>query len=246
MKEGLFAGTFPFSKEPRRIPPQLAEGRNAQMRLDNTVEKCPPACWGEFHFRVKFMMKPVVSFLAIIIVASGNPALADPSVDDLPDLTGGVVPVVQYKHLDPFSGKDILTSVSEVEYVVRIKNQTGDPLIADSLILVVDTIREISGKEISNRIKIEGSDGMTGDGKPFFRIPNTGKELAPYGESEPVMIRVTNPDYLRFYPPSVRVRGIRRSSEKAVKDLLETLVQKGLVSPEEAIRALEPPSSGSP
>lgn len=191
-------------------------------------------------------MKRVVSFLAIAIAVSGNLALADPSVDDLPDLTGGVVPVVQYKHLDPFSGNDILTSVSEVEYVVRIKNQTGDPLIADSLILVVDTVREISGKEISNRVKIEGSDGMTGDGKPFFRIPSTGKELPPYGESEPVTIRVTNPDYLRFFPPGVRVRGIRRSSEKAVKDLLETLVQKGLLSPEEAIKALESPSSGRP
>jgi hypothetical protein len=87
---------------------------------------------------------------------------------------------------------------------------------------------------------------MTGDGKPFFRIPSTAIELPPYGESEPVTIRVTNPDFLRFFPPGVRVRGIRRSSEKAVKDLLEGLVQKGLLSPEEAIRALESPSSSSP
>jgi hypothetical protein len=192
------------------------------------------------------MMKCMVSFLAVAIGTSGNLALADPSVDDLPDLTGGVVPVVQYKHLDPFSGTDILTSVSEVEYEVRVKNQTGDPLLADSLILVVDTVQEISGKEISHRVRIEGFDGMTGDGKPFFRIPSRKKELPPYGESEPVTIRVTNPDFLRFYPPGVRVRGIRRSSEKAVKDLVDTLVQKGLLSPEEARRALESPSSGSP
>ena len=192
------------------------------------------------------MMKRVISLLVMPIATSGNLALADPSVDDLPDLTGGAVPVVQYKHLDPFSGADLLTSVSEVEYVVRVKNQTGDPLIANSLILVVDTLREISGKEISNRVRIEGSDGMTGDGKPFFRVPSTGKELPPYGESEPVTIRVTNPDYLRFYPPDVRVRGIRRSSDKAVRDLLESLVQKGVMSPEEARRALESPPSGSP
>jgi hypothetical protein len=157
-----------------------------------------------------------------------------------------VVPVVQYKHLDPFSGEDKLTSVSEVDYVVRVKNQTGDPLIADSLILVVDSVLEISGKEISHRVKIEGSDGMTGDGKPFFRIPSTAIELPPYGESEPVTIRVTNPDFLRFFPPGVRVRGIRRSPDKTVKDLLETLVQKGLLSPQEAIRALESPSSSNP
>ena len=199
-----------------------------------------------FIFRAEIMKKCVVSFLGMAIAASGNLAFADPTVDDLPDLTGGVVPVVQYKHLDPFSGTDLLTSVSEVEYVVKVKNQTGDPLIADTLILVVDSVQEISGKEISHRVKIEGSDGMTADGKPFFRIPSTGTELAPYGESEPVTIRVTNPDFLRFYPPGVRVRGIRRSSDKAVKDLLETLVQKGVMSPEEARRALESPPSGSP
>ncbi|MCA9498614.1 MAG: hypothetical protein MRJ67_15080 [Nitrospirales bacterium] len=193
------------------------------------------------------MMKHLVSLLVLAIATSGNPVWATSSgVDDLPDLTGGVVPVVQYKQLDPFSGNDILTSVSEVEYTVKVKNQTGDPLISDSLVLVVDSVREISGKEISNRVRIEGSDGMTEDGKPFFRIPSTGPELSPYAESEAVTIRVMNPDFLRFYPPGVRVRGIRRSSEKAVKDLLDTLVEKGLLSPEDAMRALESPSPGSP
>lgn len=192
------------------------------------------------------MTKFVWSILATAIVANENVALANPTVDDLQDLTGGVVPVVQYKHLDPFSGNDILTSVSEVEYVVKVKNQTGDPLIADSLILVVEGVREISGKDILPRVGIEGSDGMTKDGKPFFRIPSSKKELPPYGESEPVTIRVTNPDFLRFFPPNVRVHGIRRSSEKAVKDLLESLVKKGLLSPEEAMRALESPSSDTP
>ncbi|MBA3611975.1 MAG: hypothetical protein H0W49_03480 [Nitrospirales bacterium] len=193
------------------------------------------------------MMKRLVSLLVLAIAANWNPVWATSSgIDDLPDLTDGVVPVVQYKQLDPFSGKDILTSVSEVEYTVKVKNQTGDPLIADSLILVVDSVLEISGKEISNRIKIEGSDGMTGDGKHFFRIPGQRKDLPPYGESEAVTIRLTNPDFLRFYPPTVRVRGIRRSSEKAAKDLLDNLVQEGLLSPEDAMRALENPSSGSP
>jgi hypothetical protein len=197
-------------------------------------------------FWANIMLKRIVSFLAIAMAAGVVPAIANPAVDDLPDVTSGVVPVVQYKHLDPFSGNDLLTSVSEVEYEVRVKNQTGDALIADSLILVVDSVLEISGKEISNRVGIPGSDGMTGEGKPFFRIPSTRKELPPFGESESVTIRITNPDYLRFYPPGVRVRGIRRSSEKTVKDLLDTLVQKGLLSPEEAMRALESPSSSSP
>lgn len=199
------------------------------------------------HFLANIMMMRLVSFLVLAIAASGNSVWASSTgVDDLPDLTGGVVPIVQYKHLDSFSGNDRLTSVSEVEYVVRVKNQTGDPLIADSLILVVDSVLEISGKEISNRVGIEGSDGLTADGKHFFRIPSTKSELAPYGESESVTIRVTNPDFLRFYPPGVRIRGIRRSSEKAVKDLVDTLVEKGLLSSEDAVRALETPSSGSP
>ena len=191
-------------------------------------------------------MKSVMFILAMAIVASDSSSLAESLVDDLPDLTNGVVPVVQYKHLDPFAGNDLLTSVSEVEYVVSVKNQTGDPVVSDSLILIVDTVREISGKEISHRVKIEGSDGMTADGKPFFRIPSTGKELPPYGESQQVTIRVTNPDYLRFYPPGVRVRGIQRSSNKSMKDLLDTLVKKGLLSPEDATRTLESPPSGSP
>ncbi len=194
------------------------------------------------------MMKHLVSLLVLAIAANGNPVWATSSgVDDLPDLTGGVVPVVQYKQLDPFSGNDILTSVSEVEYTVKVKNQTGDPLIADSLILVVDSVLEISGKEIiqpsqNRRIRWDDRGWKT----LFSGFPVHVTDLPPYGESEAVTIRVTNPDFLRFYPPGVRVRGIRRSSEKAVKDLLDNLVQKGLLSPEDAMRALETPSSGSP
>ena len=189
------------------------------------------------------MVKGIVAFFTVSLGVSGTLALANPSVDELPDLTEGVVPVVQYKNSDPFSGTG-LTSVSEVEFIVKVKNQTGDPLVADSLILVVDTVRAISGHEISDRVKIEGSDGMMADGKPFFRIPNAEQDLGPYSESEAVTIRVSNPDFLRFFPPSIRVRGLRRSSGEAVKGLLESLVQKGILAPEEAanvLKATSPP-----
>ncbi len=189
------------------------------------------------------MVKGIVAFFTVSLGVSGTLALANPSVDELPDLTEGVVPVVQYKNSDPFSGTG-LTSVSEVEFIVKVKNQTGDPLVADSLILVVDTVRAISGHEISDRVKIEGSDGMMADGKPFFRIPNADQDLGPYSESEAVTIRVSNPDFLRFFPPSIRVRGLRRSSGEAVKGLLESLVQKGILAPEEAanvLKATSPP-----
>lgn len=181
-----------------------------------------------------------------LILGTGHPvALADTSVDDLPDLTGGAVPVVQYKGKDPFAGRD-LTSVSQVLYEVKVKNQTGDPLVTDSLILVVDSVREISGKEIFDRVQIEGSDGVMADGKPFFRVPAGKKELPPFGESEVITIRVNNPDYLRFYPPSFRVKGIRRSASAAMKNLLESLMQKGVLHPEEAAKALENAGGGTP
>ncbi len=184
------------------------------------------------------MVKGMVWIFLLHVAMNGTVALANPTVDDLPDLTEGVVPVVQYKNSDAFSGTG-LTSVSEVEFLVKVKNQTGDPVVADSLILVVDTVKEITGNDISDRVEIEGSDGQLANGKPFFRIPNAAQELDPYSESEAVTIRVSNPDYLRFFPPSIRVRGLRRSPGQAVKGLLESLVQKGILAPEEAANAMK-------
>ena len=189
--------------------------------------------------------KKTVSYLLVIMLSPGVSVLANPSVDDLPDITGGVVPVVQYKNHDAFSGSE-LTSVSEVEYVVKVKNQTGDPLIVDSLILVVDYVKGISGKEVLDRVRVEGFDGRMSDGKPFFRIPHSGKELPPFSESESVTIRVSNPDFLRFFPPGFRVRGLRRSPGESTKELLQDLVQRKVISPEEAVRALESSSSNGP
>jgi len=184
------------------------------------------------------MLKGMMAVSLLQVVMGGSVVWANPSVDDLPDLTEGVVPVVQYKHAQPLSGTG-LTSVSEVEFIVRVKNQTGDPVVADSLILIVDTVREITGADISDRVEIEGPDGILANGKPFFRIPNSEQELGPYSESEAVTIRVSNPDYLRFFPPSIRVRGLRRSPGEAVKGLLESLVQKGILAPEEAANAMK-------
>ena len=184
------------------------------------------------------MLKGMMAVSLLQVVMGGSVVWANPSVDDLPDLTEGVVPVVQYKHAQPLSGTG-LTSVSEVEFIVRVKNQTGDPVVADSLILIVDTVREITGADISDRVEIEGPDGILANGKPFFRIPNSEQELGPSSESEAVTIRVSNPDYLRFFPPSIRVRGLRRSPGEAVKGLLESLVQKGILAPEEAANALK-------
>ncbi|MGE0473812.1 MAG: hypothetical protein AB7P17_09285 [Nitrospirales bacterium] len=193
---------------------------------------------------VKAMLKRPALWCVLMIAGNNFFAWADTPVDDLQDLTGGVVPIVQYKGHDPFSGRD-LTSVSQIEYEVRVKNQTGDPVVADSLILVIDGIQEISGKDISEGIDIDGYDGTLQNGKLFFRIPSSEKELPPFGESEPVTIRVNNPNYLRFYPPRMLVKGIRRSPNAAVKDLLESLMQKGILHPEEAAKALESAGEGT-
>ena len=71
------------------------------------------------------MVKSMLLVFLLYFAMSGTLVLANPSVDDLPDLTEGVVPVVQYKHSQPLSGTE-LTSVSEVEFIVKVKNQTGD------------------------------------------------------------------------------------------------------------------------
>ena len=176
-----------------------------------------------------------LGFLCSVVMASET-------VDELPNLTGGVVPILSYKDHDPFKNKQ-LTSVSHIEYVVRVKNQTGDPVVADSLVVVIDKIIEISGNDISDRIAISGADGHTKDGRPYFQIPaGAKKDLAPYAESESITIELDNPDYLRFFPPTLQVRGMRRVSSESVQGLLDTLVNKGLITPDEASQALESPS----
>ena len=183
-------------------------------------------------------MKGMVLVFLFQVAMNVSQVFAITPVDDLPDLTEGVVPTIQYKHSEALSGSE-LTSVSEVEFIVTVKNQTGDPVIADSLILIVDNVKEITGHDISDRVEIESPDGLMANGKPFFHVPNADQELGPYSESEAVVIRINNPDYLRFFPPSIRVRGLRRSPGEAVKGLLKSLIEKGILAPEEAANALK-------
>ncbi|RMH37180.1 MAG: hypothetical protein D6690_03760 [Nitrospirae bacterium] len=162
-------------------------------------------------------------------------------VEDLPDLTGGAVPMIVYETRDPFSSGEP-TSIERVRFTVRVKNQTGDPLLGQSLVLIVEKILDLSGDDVSSRIMVAGADGYTAKGQPYFRVPIAdGQDLAPFAESEPITLEFNNPDYLRFYPPVLRVRGIRRSPEKSMKQLLQTLVEKGILTPKEAEEALAPP-----
>ncbi|WNM57566.1 hypothetical protein [Candidatus Nitrospira allomarina] len=174
-------------------------------------------------------------------------AYGDSLNDDLVDLTGGVVPLLSYDPGGSFSGGGELfsggrlSSRGDVRYLVRLKNQTGDPIEADSLILVVDKIQEMARlRDVTTSLDIQGTDGNTEDGKPYFRVPVDGQaELPPYGESESFPIEIKNPDLLRLYPPVLRVRGIRKTASHAYQGALQNLIQEGVVTPEEAKKSID-------
>ncbi len=192
-------------------------------------------------------------FIVLIVLISVAVLHATPSVDALPDLSGGVIALLTYDTGDSFSGGGQLfaggqlSSRGEVRYQVRVKNQSGDPIEADSLVVVVHKIQEMARlRDVTTELELPGSDGSTQEGKPYFRVPVGGRsELEPFGESETFIIEIQNPDLLRLYPPVLRFRGIRRTASQDFQDALQTLVREGVVTPEEAKDALSQPSGGS-
>jgi len=194
--------------------------------------------------------RAILLFLPSVVLLTGVVG-ASPSVDELPDITGSVIPVVTY---DPkssttsggelFSGGS-LSQRGDVRFVVRVRNQSGDPIEADSLILVIQKLQEMAqlrdvtasgGNLFDGKIEILGADGRTEDGKPYFYVPVGGSdELEPYGESEPILIEIRNPQLIRLYPPVLRVRGVRRTASQDYQDALQD-------SLDEEVR----PPSGSP
>jgi hypothetical protein len=176
------------------------------------------------------------------------------ALDQLPDLTDKAAQaVITLKGRDNFN--------SEYMYDVSVKNLSSDPLVAESLIIVLDKITNIGGDERTSgtsesnqsRMEILGQDGETEDGKPYFRIPRgSGPDLPPYTESSPVTVRIRNKDYLIVFTPFFRVYGLKRTpappkpkervspsppAKTPADKLIQMLIQKGLLSEEEA-RAL--------
>jgi len=189
-------------------------------------------------------------FFLVFLVGSGGVserAYGDSSAGEPVDLTGGVIPLLTYDTGGSFSGGGelfsggSLSSRGDVRYLVRVKNQTGDPIEADSLILVVDKIQEMARlRDMTTSLDIQGVDGHTEEGKPYFRVPVDGQaELPPFGESESFSIEIKNPDLLRLYPPVLRVRGIRKTASHTFQGALQTLIQEGVVTPEEAQKAMD-------
>lgn len=198
-------------------------------------------------------VRAIALFLPSIALLTGIVG-ATPSVDELPDITGSVIPVVTY---DPkssttsggelFSGGS-LSQRGDVRFVVRVRNQSGDPIEADSLILIIQRLQEMSqlrdvteggGDLFSGKIEILGVDGRTEEGKPYFYVPVGGSdELEPYGESEPILIEIRNPNFHRFYPPVLRVRGVRRTASQDYQDALQDSLDEEVRPPPETPQSL--------
>ncbi|HET8580733.1 MAG TPA: hypothetical protein VFL31_07020, partial [Nitrospiraceae bacterium] len=165
------------------------------------------------------MRSSATSSRLVIALAFALSNLTDPAallaavpIEQLTDLTGKAKAVVTLKARDNFS--------NEFRYDVSIKNDTADPLVADSLVLVLDKITNLAGEDneplthepILKRMEVVGQDGETPDGKPYFRIPvDQSPDLAPYSQSQPVTVRLRNRDYFIVFTPSFRVLGLRRA-----------------------------------
>jgi hypothetical protein len=191
-------------------------------------------------------------FPALFIVAGWfMPSYGDAvSLDQLSDLTGKATPIVT------LTGRDNFTS--EYRYDVSVRNNSGEPLIADSLVLVLDKVTNLAGEEreplknesFLQRFEVLDQDGETEDGKPFFRVPSgSSPDLAPHSDSRAATVRLRNKDYVAVFTPSFRVLGLRRPPAKpkppepprelaentqTIEKLLQLLTKKGVITEEEA------------
>jgi len=176
-------------------------------------------------------------FLATAIPVAIVPAAGQ---EPLEDLTAAVIPVVTLRQRDNFA--------NEFTYDVFVENRTSRPIRGDSLIVVIDSIVDLAGKDATNRVQVVGQDGETADGRPFFRVPVSGNQLPPYMESEPAVVRLRNPYYTIMFTPSFRVLGkpVREprlptappsppptGRNDSVNRLVEILIQKGVLTREE-------------
>jgi hypothetical protein len=189
------------------------------------------------HLLVRLSACWLVSLLAV----PGASAAGIPSVDQLPDLSSSVSTVVTLKARDNF--------LNEFRYDVTVRNQGIEPIDASSLVLVLEQITDLAGKDALDRIEVLGQDGETAEGKPYFRIPFEDTELGPYSDSPPAVVRLRNAAYTIIFTPSFRVRGVRRSTLKqsveTTKALIELLQKKGIVTSEDLPQALPPSQSGA-
>ena len=192
-------------------------------------------------------------------IGYGTDSTASP-FEQLTDLTGKVPVIIT------LTGRDNFTS--EYRYDVSVRNLTADPLIADSLLVVLDKITNLAGEDhealtnepFLNRFDVLGQDGATDDGKPFFRIPpGSTTDLVPQTNSRAAAVRIRNRDYVAVFTPVFKVYGNKRpppeqkqpaaqmppaapqrQTDKQTERLLQLLLKKGVITEEEWRKANQP------
>ncbi|HKY73524.1 MAG TPA: hypothetical protein VJL88_16505 [Nitrospira sp.] len=178
------------------------------------------------------------------------------ALDQLTDLSGKTNVTVTLTGRDNFN--------SEYRYDLTVRNRSSDPLIADSLIVVLEKITNLAGEDreplksepLLQRFEVVGQDGETDDGKPFFRVPvGAGPDLAPLNDSLPFSVRIRNKDYVAVFTPSFRVYGKKRppaepkvsnsqpqpgsAAQDRTDRLIQLLLKKGIITEEER-KAIQP------
>ncbi len=175
---------------------------------------------------VEYRTTPMAKVLILLLVLCLTPNIlwAQTSVDDLPNITGGVIPLLTFEVSGggQLFSSGHLTSRGEMIYLVRVKNQSGDPIKADSLVVVVEHIQDLRRlRDVTNKVEFPGADGETRTGKPFYRVPMGEKTvLGPYQESQSFSLEIRNPNLIQLYPPVLRVRGIRVTAAQRYQEAL--------------------------
>ncbi|MGH7215975.1 MAG: hypothetical protein ACREIG_01925 [Nitrospiraceae bacterium] len=202
---------------------------------------------------------------AVILLSLSWPMVPESGagpIDQLTNLTGRANAIVT------LTGRDNFTS--EFRYDVSVRNLSSEPLIADSLIVVLDKITNLAGEDHENlqgesfltRFEVLGQDGETDDGKPFFRIPvGPNPDLASASNSLPVSVRIRNKDYVVVFTPAFSVYGKKRPppeprqaqatpiqpgatpiapSRNSVDKLIQLLIKKGVLTEEEWRKTNQP------
>ena len=214
---------------PARRPPQYLDVL-LLTHLDAFVSDSDQSARRSWWLIVGLMLLVAFFFCLVLLVASPQALAVD--VDQLEDLTGGVVPVVTFEGHDTFT--------NEYVYSVKVINQTGDSLVAGMLFLVLSEVLDQSGKDVLGSLEVPNQDGTMG-GKPYFMVPADGlSEIPSYHESQPINVRLRSPDYVHYFPPSFQVRGIRRRDPRSFETLIQQLMNNGVLSEVEAQQVLQP------
>ena len=214
---------------PARRPPQYLD-LLLLTHLDAFVSDSDQSARRSWWLIVGLMLLVAFFFCLVLLVASPQALAVD--VDQLEDLTGGVVPVVTFEGHDTFT--------NEYVYSVKVINQTGDSLVAGMLFLVLSEVLDQSGKDVLGSLEVPNQDGTMG-GKPYFMVPADGlSEIPSYHESQPINVRLRSPDYVHYFPPSFQVRGIRRRDPRSFETLVQQLMNNGVLSEAEAQQVLQP------